>query len=230
MKKTCPACGVAALQPQVVDETIRYGEDTIVVSGVRIAVCESCGEEVVPESEARYNEVLFADAKRVHDGLLTSAEIVQWRNHFSLTQQQAASILGGGANAFSKYERGEVIQSSAMDKLLRVTRAFPAALEHLAKSAGIALSRPVTQQAYGEHVALGGFGARSYAQGSYGKVLVSDFNEMTTGYLVVDPARLMERYVMVEMGKEPEPLIRLGKPKSLKPKVFRPWRDEVKHG
>jgi HTH-type transcriptional regulator/antitoxin MqsA len=29
-------------------------------------------------------------------------------------------VFGGGRNAFSKYERGEVSQSVAMDKLIRV--------------------------------------------------------------------------------------------------------------
>jgi len=38
-----------------------------------------------------------------------------------LTQHAASSIFGGGLNAFSKYERGEVIQSKAMDKLIRVS-------------------------------------------------------------------------------------------------------------
>ena len=37
-----------------------------------------------------------------------------------LTQEEAAKVFGGGVNAFSKYERGEVTQSAAMDKLIRV--------------------------------------------------------------------------------------------------------------
>ena len=40
--------------------------------------------------------------------------------------------MGGGDNAFSKYERGEVTQSVAMNQLLLVLAAVPDALEVLA--------------------------------------------------------------------------------------------------
>jgi hypothetical protein len=42
-----------------------------------------------------------------------------------LTQANAAEIFGGGQNAFSKYERGEVVQSLAMDRILRFFAAAP---------------------------------------------------------------------------------------------------------
>ena len=41
--------------------------------------------------------------------------------------------------AFSKYESDDVAQSEAMDKLLRLAETVPAAFEHLAEQAGLAL-------------------------------------------------------------------------------------------
>jgi HTH-type transcriptional regulator/antitoxin MqsA len=38
----------------------------------------------------------------------------------NLTKKEAAIMFCGGTNAFSKYERGEVIQSKAMGKLMRL--------------------------------------------------------------------------------------------------------------
>ncbi len=51
--------------------------------------------------------------------LLSGEEIRAIRNSLGLTQKDAALVFGGGANAFSKYENEEVIQSAAMDKLIR---------------------------------------------------------------------------------------------------------------
>ena len=77
------------------------------------------------------------DAWRKIDGLLTAQEIVALRNKLGLTQQDAAKIFGGGANAFSKYERSEVIQSVAMDKLMRAALDVPDMFMWLKQQAGL---------------------------------------------------------------------------------------------
>lgn len=144
MNAHCPLCERGDLESQTVDETIRYGGREIVVPGVEISVCLSCGEEIVLPEQAKRNEVLFADAKRNADGLMTSAEIVAWRDRHGLTQRNAGSIFGGGVNAFSKYERGEVLQLRAVDSLMRTIDAFPAVLSFLCARAGISTpDRPI---------------------------------------------------------------------------------------
>lgn len=52
--------------------------------------------------------------------LLSGEEIRSIRNSLGLTQKDASLVFGGGANAFSKYENEEVVQSAAMDKLIRL--------------------------------------------------------------------------------------------------------------
>jgi len=37
-----------------------------------------------------------------------------------LSQREASELFGGGPNAFSKYERGEIIQSKSTDVLMRL--------------------------------------------------------------------------------------------------------------
>lgn len=43
------------------------------------------------------------------DGLLTPGEIKQIRMKLKLTQKQAATIFGGGVNAFNRYEKGSYL-------------------------------------------------------------------------------------------------------------------------
>lgn len=82
--------------------------------------CDTCGSETAGDVELRENKRAMTDFKRSVDGLLTGAEIRNVRLRHQLTQVQAANLFGGGPVAFSKYEAGDVTQSGAMDKLLRV--------------------------------------------------------------------------------------------------------------
>jgi len=131
MSSKCPHCERGELESRTIEEAIRYGGSDLAVQGVEISVCPVCSEELVLPEQAKANEVLFADAKRQHDGLLTSGEIVSWRKRHRLSQADAAKLLGGGVNAFSKYERGEVMQSKAMDLLMRVSQTVPGVLPFL---------------------------------------------------------------------------------------------------
>ena len=75
----------------------------------------------------------MTDFYREADGLLTGRQIKGIREALHLTQSQAAEIFGGGKNAFTKYENGDVTQSSALDKLIRTAYAVPAAFHFLSK-------------------------------------------------------------------------------------------------
>lgn len=139
MTVMCPLCERGELQSRTINETIRYGGSSLVVPGIEISACSSCDEEVVLPEQAKANERRFSDAKRAHDGLLTSGQIAAWRKRHSLTQQQAASLIGGGINAFSKYERGEVMQSQSVDSLIRSVDEVPGMLAFLCAHAGVAV-------------------------------------------------------------------------------------------
>jgi HTH-type transcriptional regulator/antitoxin MqsA len=101
------------------------------VPGLEYSQCDNCGADPVLAEQTKRNQVRFSDAKRAIDGLLSSSDIRKARHYLGLTQHAAASMFGGGLNAFSKYERGEVIQSEAMDKLIRVTCRYSEAWNYL---------------------------------------------------------------------------------------------------
>ncbi|MBE2321227.1 type II toxin-antitoxin system MqsA family antitoxin [Xanthomonas citri] len=148
MSDLCPACEAGVLVTVHDDETITYNGHSLLVRGVAFSRCPVCAEEVVLPAQAKANDVLFADAKRNDDGLWTSARILEWRLRWGLSQQHAAALLGGGTNAFSKYERGEVIQSRSMDLLMRVSDEISDVRHLLSSRSGIAFGddwKTVTQ-------------------------------------------------------------------------------------
>ena len=53
------------------------------------------------------------------------------REGLGLSQREAGSLLGGGPNAFAKYESGSVVPRAALVKLLLVLRDHPGALSTL---------------------------------------------------------------------------------------------------
>ncbi len=117
--KQCPVCIMGEMALFQEPDEIQYKGKTLSVE-VEYAVCQHCGEEMILPDQIRRNDCRVRDAWRKTDGLLTGAEIAELRKKLGLTQQEAANVFGGGVNAFSKYERGEVIQSEGMDKLMRL--------------------------------------------------------------------------------------------------------------
>lgn len=123
--QTCPICGAEALTPSTFEGQVKHDGIVLSVRDLECFVCSSCGADPVFEDQIKRNQVRIADAKRQAQGLLTGREIRSARESLGLTQVQAATLFGGGPNAFSKYERGDVVQSSVMDRVIRAAIALP---------------------------------------------------------------------------------------------------------
>ncbi len=130
-RNICPICETGTLSKQVHTGEIQYRDRTVQVPNLEYSQCDNCGSDPVLAEQAKHNQVLFSDAKREIDGLLSSSDIRKARRYLGLTQHAASAVFGGGLNAFSKYERGEVIQSEAMDKLIRVSCRYSEAWNYL---------------------------------------------------------------------------------------------------
>ncbi len=133
----CPDCETGHLHLDTYGDEFEYRDRTLRLEGLTCLVCNHCGAEIFRPEHIRANDRLIAEAKRRADGLLLAEEIRKLRKSLGITQHEAAAIFGGGANAFSKYERGEVIQSVAMDRLLRLVARYPILLSELAMAAGV---------------------------------------------------------------------------------------------
>lgn len=143
----CPMCEEGHLTPATFEGDFKHNGDTIHVDALECFRCDACGADPVLEDQIRRNHRRIADAKRRSDGLLAGDEIKLLRESFCLTQQEAAALFGGGANAFSKYERGDVIQSVSMDRLMRLIANHPYLLGALRAMGGEQLE-PQEQTAY----------------------------------------------------------------------------------
>lgn len=127
---TCNVCGSDQVSALSEVETIHYKGQPLAVD-MAYSLCQSCGVEFVATDQIRANDRAVIAAKRRADHLLTPEEIRQARAVLGLSQEKAAEMFGGGRNAFSKYERGEVAQSVAMDRLIRVCMSHPSLLDEL---------------------------------------------------------------------------------------------------
>ena len=129
----CPVCESGELQEKVGTELFSYKEQQVEIHDYKYSECTLCGAEVITPKQRKANDKILRDKQRCIDGLLIGEDIKLIRKKFNLTQAGAAEIFGGGANAFSKYENGDVIQSAAMDRLLRITNRIPGVFEELVR-------------------------------------------------------------------------------------------------
>lgn len=118
----------------------RYGQHKHIVEGLSHAICDRCGTSgYLPGQLAENNNRIKAFQKALVK-IMGPSDILELRAKYSLSQAQAAKIFGGGANAFSKWERGEVIPNESTAKLLKLALESEAAMESLAKDAGVKLT------------------------------------------------------------------------------------------
>jgi putative zinc finger/helix-turn-helix YgiT family protein len=90
-------------------------------SALRLPRCTKCGETIVTEDvDAKIN-----DALRRRLRLLTPAQMRQGIRQVGLNQLQLAERLGVAPETISRWLNGALIQSRAMDNLLRVFFALP---------------------------------------------------------------------------------------------------------
>lgn len=136
MKNCCAACGSNALTSHEENSTVTYkGANGSIVT--LYSICGNCGSETVTDEQSKLNQRLFMAFKKVSDGFLTGSQMLQLREQLCITQSEASLIFGGGPNAFTKYENDDVMQSAAMDKLVRIAVDFPEVFSRLKEQSGI---------------------------------------------------------------------------------------------
>jgi len=130
-KHDCGQCGAKDMT-RFDGETFRvelHGDVTEVPSlaGWR---CATCGEVTFdPESAARYASA--GDDLVLKWRRQSGAEIRRIRNKLGLSQVEASELTGGGHNAFSRYERGEVVPMPSVLNLLKLLDRHPDLLKEL---------------------------------------------------------------------------------------------------
>jgi HTH-type transcriptional regulator / antitoxin MqsA len=121
----CPSCKNGRLQKIIRPQTFTYKGKSVTLdqSGMW---CDGCDEGVLTGEDIQATEKAFEKFKASVDHLLSPAEIRRIRKEvLGITQKQASEIFGGGKNAFSRYERGEIRPSPAVSNLLKMFERHP---------------------------------------------------------------------------------------------------------
>ena len=104
----CPVCGGAELQHATRDMPYTYKSTTTLIPAVTGDFCPSCGEVVLDREQGdRYGDLVEAFQKQVNGSHVDPAFITRVRTKLKLGQREAGVLLGGGVNAFNRYEAGK---------------------------------------------------------------------------------------------------------------------------
>ena len=127
----CSDCYTLTVVPTVMDYTAKVKHDGVVyelpLPSLEIPCCQTCGETI---ATAAVDEQV-SDALRARLHLLTPAQIQRGIEKLSLQQQELAERLGVAPETISRWADGALIQSKAMDNLLRLFFAHPEVRESL---------------------------------------------------------------------------------------------------
>ena len=124
----CPTCGIGNLVLNTRGMPYTYKGKSTVIRSVKGRYCDNpeCREVIMELGESvRTSKEMLAFNKKVNAELAPLDLLANVRQRFKLTQQQAAKVFGGGANAFSRYESGKTKPPLALIKLFRILDKHP---------------------------------------------------------------------------------------------------------
>jgi HTH-type transcriptional regulator / antitoxin MqsA len=97
--------------------------------------CANSGESIHTGVDMAVSDAALKSLKIKVEKLLTPEEIKRIRQKLGLTQREAGEVIGGGPNAFQKYESGDVLLSKGMSNFLRVLEKHPEEVRELKEQA-----------------------------------------------------------------------------------------------
>lgn len=121
MSIQCVRCSQDSVNVLTDHATVSYRGNVLSYDMI-YSLCSYCGDEFISADQIKQNDQALRNAKRESDGIFSPSEIRETRDFLGLSQELAAKMFGGGRNAFSKYERGEVVLSQSMDTLLKLCK------------------------------------------------------------------------------------------------------------
>ncbi|MGH6739571.1 MAG: type II toxin-antitoxin system MqsA family antitoxin [Bradyrhizobium sp.] len=97
--------------------------------------CAASGESIHAGEDIKTSDAALKMLKIKVEKLLAPEEIKRIRQKLGLTQREAGDVVGGGPNAFQKYESGEILLSKGMSNFLRVLEKHPEDVPQLKEQA-----------------------------------------------------------------------------------------------
>jgi HTH-type transcriptional regulator / antitoxin MqsA len=117
---------MADLVGDIRDLPYTYKGESTIITGVKGDFCSACGESVLDAKEStRVSLAMLEFNKQVNAAIVDPAFITKVRKKLDLDQQEAATLFGGGVNAFSRYETGKTKPPLALVKLFQLLDLHP---------------------------------------------------------------------------------------------------------
>ena len=135
---TCPETG----KPMIRDErpmtlTYKGASTTFDMPGW---YCDESGESIHTGEDMKTSDRQLNKLKAQVEGVLDPSTIRRIRKKLGLTQKEAGRLIGGGPNAFQKYESGEILASHAISSALLLLDQNPDSLVVLRKQAEMVMA------------------------------------------------------------------------------------------
>lgn len=130
-QRQCASCGTPGMEYVRQDVTRTFEGVTLTVPDVEGWFCKSCGELEFADAEAAHQYFDKVTVLQQQERNRQAAELRTIRKKLKLTQHQAAELFGGGANAFSDYERGTARPARSTVLLLHLLDHHPELLQEL---------------------------------------------------------------------------------------------------
>ena len=87
--------------------------------------CLDSSESIHTGEDMEVSDAALKELKIKVEKLLKPEEIKRIRQALGLTQREAGEVIGGGPNAFQKYESGDILLSKGMSNFLRLLEKHP---------------------------------------------------------------------------------------------------------
>lgn len=182
----CPICDSQNTEVRFDRERhIKYLRRNHVIEGLEHTVCLECACSFNARGQIeRNNQRFFEFEKLLLDGIIAPRKIVELRQTYNLTQEQAKNIFKTTGNLFSKWERGESAPSSAVSNLLEAALEDPLIMERFALRAGVRLAaKPPAKRPQ-----------KSEPERTVSSWINTQFPELILDQKVVDRVRVIRRH------------------------------------
>lgn len=126
---TCPTTGRAMLR-DVRPMTISY-KGYVTTFDMPGWYCDASDESIHSADDLKVSDRALNRLKAQVEGLLEPEAVRRIRKRLRLTQKEAGRLIGGGPNAFQKYESGDVVVSHAIMTALLLLDRDPSGLSVL---------------------------------------------------------------------------------------------------
>lgn len=137
MSDRCANCGEYSLNERIAAMEHEVAGRVILIEDDLHTFCGSCGHVSYVGSQISEMEIRVARKIREQDGLLMPEELKAVRNKYGLTQSEMEDLLSIGKKTWIRWERGKVVQSKAVDTLIRAMAAHPAIVRDLLSQKGV---------------------------------------------------------------------------------------------